>query len=329
MGIAASFWPFGGKGDSAAPDWRRRFRAWWEGYELAPPQHAQSGSRRAAEPVGDAASAASEDAARSPVDLSVPEPEAVWSEARRRLVQILWGEGYIWPGGEDYAFDLSNVFALTAKVSMLEVGAGMCGASRAVVSKFGTYVTALERSHDLVQVGRAQNVSAAMDDKIKLDYFDPTNLGLKEKYFEAALVRDSLFTVENKSDVLAEIIRSLKPEGQITLTDLFFDDGDGDDALSDWRACELETVHPWSVDVVKRAFAENNVVLRIAEDQTSDYRAMALATWDDFPYKIKQGAVPSELTGTMLREAEMWARRMTAMESGALKYYRFLGIKNH
>jgi ubiquinone/menaquinone biosynthesis C-methylase UbiE len=211
---------------------------------------------------------------------------------------------------------------------MLEVGAGMCGGSRAVVEKFGTYVTALERDTDLVEIGRAQNVAAGCDDKITLDPLVPSSLGLKKEYFEAALARDALFTIENQQEVLTEIIRSLKPEGQIMLTDLFFDADDDDDALAAWRSAEPEPVHPWTIDAVKDIFAGANVLTRIAADETAAYRTMALATWDDFQYKVKQGTVPAELMDTMLREAEVWTRRMAAMDGGALRYYRVLGVKN-
>lgn len=374
MGLAVTFWPFGGKeagadteagvdadGVEATPALRQRLQAWWDGSGAAPKPAADSDPdadsnaisalrqrlqawwdghelKSDGEPApdiaapakagaGDAADEASEKSS-TPIDLSPIKPEQVWSKERLELVQLLWGDGYIWPGGLDYVHELVNGLGLTPKVSMVEIGTGMGAGSRAVVDKFGTYVTAVDRHPELVEEARNQNTVHDVSDKVKVNVFDPGNIKLKEKYFEAAVVRDTLFQCENRKDLLKDIIWSIKTEGQIMITDFLFDEDDDSEALRQWKDAEPEPVYPWSVADIKQVLSANNVVMRIAEDESDAYRAMVLNTWGEFLYKLKSSAVSDDLMGTMLWEAELWALRIAALDSGALRFYRILGVKN-
>lgn len=326
MGIAATLWPFGEKGMGSGSLLRARVHAWWEGYELDSPPPP---SGRVGRPTEVQTAAVESDAASPCYDLSRPEPGVVWGDARRTLVQMLWGQGFVSPGGLDHILGLVNGLGLSPSASLLEVGAGMGAASRAVVEKFGAYVTALERNPDLVKEAENLNTAYSADDKVKVKLLDPAHMQLKEKYFEAALVRDVLVNVEDRADLLEQVIRSVKPEGQIMLTDFFFDGTADDGTLEAWREIEPEPVHPGSVDAVKKLFASRNMVLRYAENDGDAYRTMALSTWGDFLHKVRSDEVTPDLMGTLLHEAEIWTRRIAALESGALKYYRMLGVRNY
>lgn len=365
MGIAVTFWPFGTKKtrpdagtdmdadadmDSApraadslgsrlhawwegsdavpAPDvtLRERLCAWWEGEELTAQQQSDDNHQKTSvdQPESDTEAEQPET-----VDLTPVVPEVVWNAERRALAQIVWGPGFVRPGGLDYIYDLVNGFSLDHTMSMLEVGAGLGAGSRAVVDKFGAYVTALERNADLVEEGKGLNTVHDVEDKVQFEVFDPAEAKFKSIYYVGALMRDVLLYVPNKKDLLKGIIGSVKPEGQIMITDFFFDEDDDSAELAAWQSIEAEAVYPWSVDAVKKIFASSNVVMRTAADESDAYRDMVLPTWNDFLEKIQSREVTDDLMAAMLYEAELWARRLAALESGALKYYRILGVKNN
>lgn len=307
----------------------KRLHAWWEGYDLsAEPGSAEENPAQADATDGNEAAAAADAAdAGEPIDLIPPDPENVWSKERIELVQLLWGEGHIWPGGKEYIEELVNGLPLDPKVSMLELGAGLGAASRAVVETFGTYITALDRNAELVKVGNDLNTVHDMDGKIDYKTFDPTNIMVKENYFHAALLRDTLVNIKQKEELLVDVIAALKPEGQIMMTDFLFDD-DGDiEELKKWREAEPEPVYPWSLGAIKTVFSANDVVMRIADDEGEAYCKRVVAVWNEYIAKIRKNQVPREMIGVMLWEADLYARRLAAMECGALRYYRILGIK--
>jgi ubiquinone/menaquinone biosynthesis C-methylase UbiE len=305
---------------------RERLYAWWEGEDPTAQHQSDEVSQETAIDQPESDTEAEED---ETVDLTPVVPEVVWNAERRALAQIVWGPGYVRPGGLDYIYDLVNGFSLDHTMSMLEVGAGLCAGSRAVVDKFGAYVTALERNADLVAEGKGLNTVHDVEDKVQLEVFNPEEAKFKSRYYVGALMRDVLLYVSNKEDMLTAIIESVKPEGQIMITDFFFDEDDDSAELAAWQAIEAEPVYPWSVGAVKKIFASSNVVMRTAADESDAYRDMVLPTWNDFLAKIQSREVTEDLMGAMLYEAELWARRLAALECGALKYYRILGVKNN
>lgn len=388
MGIAITFWPFGGKESGAdvdvdtdakvdagaAPSLRRRLHAWWdgsdagakpdaepepepdpdpepaadadakpdvslrerllawwEGNDLAAQPKPESGPKKisSGQPKPDAETGAQAGEEKPVQEMAPPEPGKAWNEKRIALAEDIWGSGLIWPGGTGYIDDLIKGFPLDPKVSMIEIGAGLGVASRAVVEKFGAYVTALECSPDLVQEGQAQNTVYDVDDKVTLEVLDPEQPKFKANYFVAALARDAFLNIENKNDLLGGLIQSLKPEGQIVITELLFDeDADGPE-MEAWKDIEPEPVYPWSIGAIKKLFTSGKVVMRIAHDDSDTYRSMVLSAWAGFMQKIKAREVDDELMGRLLWEAELWARRIAAMETGQLKYHRIVGIKSH
>src|SRR5262245_55310885 len=77
---------------------RRQFHAWWEGYYLEP------------------------DIAGNPP----PPPEAevkqegdTWTPKRVKVAEMIWGDGFTFPGGIDYALDLVKPMKLNSEKSFL------------------------------------------------------------------------------------------------------------------------------------------------------------------------------------------------------------------
>jgi len=165
-------------------------------------------------------------------------------------------------------------------------------------------------------------------DKAQITPFDPKKPELKIRYYEAALVREALYTLADKEATLNDVIAALKPEGQIVITDYLYDGNSDDPHLRRWLEAEPAPAYPWTDTAYKKAFGSNNVVVRICEDQTDAYRAMALNGRNDFLPRMKTDEIPENLVQPLLQEAELWTRRLAAMESSALRYYRIVGIKN-
>ena len=318
MGLPAINWPFGGSaGSSSRVPLTTRLHAWWEGYEIIPPE-------------GDGLE---EKLGELDYDGRFPAPESgeVWNEQRRKLVQLIWGDGFSVPDSYDYCCDLVGAFSLTSVVSMLEIGAGLGGGTRAIVDKFGTYVTALEANPELARAGLFISKTHSVEDKAGIQPFTLDTLEIKDNYYEGVLVHGALLPTGSKNDLLAKAVKALKPEGLIVITDLFIEkDSDlNQDEFKKWVEAEPGKAMPWKQDEVKKCFDTLNVLTRITTDQTAEYQSRALRGWDRFIQKFDGGKLTRELTIPLVQEVEVWARRMAAMDAGVLHFYRFVGVKQH
>ena len=194
-----------------------RFGAWWEGRDLQAELEKQRVSEEVAKVVDD-------QPAPKPVE---KKPEILWPSQRLRLAQEIWGAGYTSPAGDDYILDLIKPFGINPKQSLLEVGAGLGGASRAIANKFDLWVTAFEAEPLLVKKGIEQATKVGLEKRAALSVFDPEQPDLKNKRYDCILARECFFTVKNKTDALKTLLESIKSRGQVLITDFMLPAGGG------------------------------------------------------------------------------------------------------
>ena len=92
-------------------------------------------------------------------------------------------------------------------------------------------------------------------------------------------------------------------------------------------ALGAETPALWTKGEYEKRFNELKFDLRVSEDVTDKFRLMALIALDQVT-KIPEGkSVIRTFPDAFLAEVGDWERKLTAMEAGALKVFRFYGIK--
>jgi len=308
-----------GAGPSAGVPLGKRLRAWWNGYDL-PRQSAAAATP--GRKVGKSRSAAPAAGGAPPL------PANPWSETRRQLAQELWGAGFIVPGASAYVEKLVSGCALTEAETLLEIGTGMGGGARTIVGKFGNYVTGYERDTDLAEAARAHAVAYEIDEKLEVLTTPLDRVELKRGYFRAALLRDVLYTLEDKTRMIGRVSAALKPgESFLVITDFLFDAQSSAPALDAWKAVEDRAVYPWTEDALTSCLISNGITPRTVADESQDYRSMVIEGWSDYLRRIEGRDLPEGLREQLARDGEFWARRVAALEAGLLKYYRIEGVK--
>jgi ubiquinone/menaquinone biosynthesis C-methylase UbiE len=298
---------------------KERLRAWWNGYDLpknpaANPESGRKGNQ--ARNDGDAASTGE------------PEDGAGWNEMRRQLAQEIWSPGFVVPGGAKYVEKLVSGCSLTAAETMLEIGIGMGGGTRTIIGKFGNYVTAYERDKALAEAARQHAITYDFDDKLEVFNAPVEELKLKSGYFRAALLRDILFTVQDKKSVLAQVSQSLKSgDSYLIATDFLFNADNDSPELNAWKDAEERPVYPWTEGELTKCLVSVGFTPRIIEDESDEYRAMVVESWSEYLKSIRDKEVGEAAGKQMAHEGEFWARRVAAIETGALRYYRIEAVK--
>ncbi len=120
--------------DAPKPAFRDRLGAWWN--ETPTPKGAGAApAAKSAEkaPVDEEAAArkqAMRDEARAAAQAASAAPESKWSEMRRKIAQLVWGDGFNSPGGVAMATELSQPLGLDKSSSMIESSAPAWAAPR-------------------------------------------------------------------------------------------------------------------------------------------------------------------------------------------------------
>jgi ubiquinone/menaquinone biosynthesis C-methylase UbiE len=245
------------------------------------------------------------------------------------VVQDIWTRGFIVPGGEQYAADLMAGCGLNAAETMLEIGVGFGGSTRAVIQRFGNYVTCHERDPALVNEARRQSVEFDVADKLEIIKSNVEKAKFKNGYFRAALLRDTLYTIEGKAMLLERVRNALKRgESQLVITDLMFAQDAAGPELARWMKAESIPVYAYSLEELSNRLSKLGFVIRIAEDESRFYRKMIIDAWKAYLETLNTESLPTEIGRQIVHEAEFWSARIAAIDAGALQYVHVVGVRN-
>jgi SAM-dependent methyltransferase len=291
---------------------KQRFLAWWEGVD-PPPAEARAARRaeREAEP----------EPPPPPVKL---EP---WENAKIRVRHAIWGEGFRGPGGTPFALELVKPFAINNSMSILDFGCGAGGPARAVAKEFDVWITGIERERDQVELGKLLSTKAGLERRAEIIAYDPDHFVTRSGGFDCILSVDTLFRFDAREVILARLENCLKTRGQLTVCDYVrADRAPADDPLIT-AALGTETPPLWTKGEYEKRFTDLKFDLRVSEDITDRFRLMALIALDQVT-KVPEGkAVIRTFPDAFMAEVGDWERKLTAIEAGVLKVFRFYGIK--
>lgn len=312
-----------------------RLKAWWLGEETA-----EIFARRQAEDSyefddGEDGDDLPPSPKKAPITSELVDTDTYWAPARITAAQMVWGQGFAAPGDEAYLMSLVNVAGLKSDMSILDLSGGLGGAARALSERFGgLWINSFEISPELAKAGMEQTKMAGMSKKVPLESFDPAKPPWKKK-FDFAFARETFYQIEKKEVVLLAIAKSLKPTGQCLLTDLVIrEEGLSSPELDAWKASEPNPVYLWSVEQYRAFFEKLKLPMSLSpQDLTEGYCKLIVTGWwkaqDTILRAKKNGDYDEEVLATLGDEAERWAARTAALQSGDLCVYRFYSDKRN
>ena len=298
---------------------KTRLFAWWEGYDL-------SGlKRRKGEEDAAGGAAPAQGMGKAPDVGQNRWHKPLWSATRIEVAERLWGNGFSTPGGAEHIAYLVKPMGLNPAMSALDLSAGLGGASRTMASQCGCWVTGLEASPLLATEGMKRSHMAGLDKRAPIERYDPEHFSYPKRV-DGILYKEGLFTVRDKDQLFDAIEVALKPRGHLLLTDYILGPKPNRDVVAAWADKEPLEPNLWSLEQMQNAFAQRNLDLRISEDITDTHRHLILAALQGFTQYLEQYALAQETKVAVMDEIELWARRVSALDSG-LRCYRFYALK--
>jgi SAM-dependent methyltransferase len=311
-GTLARWWD--GKADA-----RAKFHAWWEGYEF------QARGRPAAAP----------EAAAPPPVLAEPRPRAkptgrvlvreAWPPERVKVAQMVWGDGFSFPGGIDYTVALTQTLSLARDGHGLDIGCGLGGGTRAVACAYGAIVDGYDLTPELAHEGHGLSIAASLGDRAPIDFLDIDRDIFKQKHYDAALIRNTLSLMSEKALLLKRVAASLKPGGRMLVVEfcLAREDAHGA-ALDAYRAGEATAPRLATLPVLASRIKEAGLAVLGVEDHTETFMRAVLTGWAKIDALVKRGELNADEGRALIGEAELWQRRVSALQSGDLRVARIL-----
>lgn len=302
---------------------RLRFKAWWDGYYL--PEPAKDDQEDKADAASAGATSQLDADAKAVAAGGLPDK---WSLARVKVSELIWSDGFSFPGGSEHVLKLVKPMGLTKEKTMLDLNSGLGGAARVIAKAFGTYVTGMDSSETLARAGMAASERAGLAKKAMIESFDPTTVILPARKFDAVFARLVFLPLEDKKRLIGQVEQALKPGGQLMFLEFALGSAKAQSAaLSAWLKGEDHPPHPITMDAYSEALKNLKMDVRVAEDMTAEFRALVLEGWGRLAQSLKPHTLPPEEAQGLTHEVELWGRRIAAFDSGDLRVARFYAIK--
>jgi ubiquinone/menaquinone biosynthesis C-methylase UbiE len=293
-------------GKKKIPFWVR-LKAWWEGYDLAIRQKQKNFA--------------------DVPDLPQDEPVADTKSRRMEVMQDIWGKGMSGPGDEEYILKLVKPLGLKPEHTVIDVGAGLGGATRLISEKFDLWMTGLEADREVAEAGMLLSTGAGLAKRAPIHYFDMDRYEFRKNSTDCVLSKEALYLVEDKDRLLKEMIQMIKPRGQLLFTDYVLTENADERAVYAWAEGEPQKPYPWTMRDYEAALTEARLDIRIKEDITDEVYAIITGSWARFLSSLKGKSVDKMTSEAVTQAVELWTRRTKAIDSGALRICRFYALK--
>ncbi|MGB1548190.1 MAG: SAM-dependent methyltransferase [Alphaproteobacteria bacterium] len=269
----------------------------------------------------------------SPIPLELAGEEGPWSRARLELLGELWGPGFVSPGSEVFTMELVAPLAPKPSMRLLNLNAALGGAARTIAATCQMPVAAVEADATLARIGTEMSRREGLGERVVIAHCETARLGewLGEgrQPFDGVFAKEGFLGIEDKQPVFAAIAQYLKPGGRLVFLDYVI----GEAGISGrerraWMEIEPAPPHPWTAGQMVAGLEAAGLEAATPEDLTGRIRRMTLQGWSDYARRLKRRQVPvPAVPGAILREVEVWARRVMAFERGGLRIMRFSAAK--
>ena len=142
-----------------------------------------------------------------------------YDDAMVTLLEAVWGEGYMSPGGPDEIRRVVDGLDLDG-CRVLDIGCGTGGIARFLAQAFGPdQVVGIDVDQGLIDTAIREAAEAGLTDRLSFKCVEPGPLPFEQDCFDVVFSKDAMIHIADKESLFAEIFRVLKPGGQVAACD--------------------------------------------------------------------------------------------------------------
>ena len=240
------------------------------------------------------------------------------------IMDLVWGKGFIAPGGEGNVDRIVEGVDLQDK-RVLELGSGAGGGTLVLASKYGAEVVGLEIEAPLVELSRQNAIDAGLSDKIDYRCVEPGPLPVEDASFDAFYTSGVICHIEDRLSLFRDVLRILKPGGILLGYDWFATTLS--DEVKHWMKAAGLHLFPDTPESYANWMRMAGLVDVSHSDASDWYRKRAVEELQNLtgPQFDKSARLTSkEMRGAIINE---WQALNVALQSGDLRSGYFRGRK--
>ena len=237
------------------------------------------------------------------------------------MLELIWGKGYMAPGGP------GNVAKLLADIDtqgkrILDIGCGIGGPSFEMARNFGATTVGIDLEAALITRAKHDATKAGLSDRCNFEVVSPGPLPFADQSFDIVISSGAFTQTADKSAILNECVRVLRPGGFVSCYEWQKPDGESSADVSDdmryWLELEGLTYAFETRATFEAVFRSSGLAEVSSVDATHWYRGEARRE-----YVQLSGDLNSTLVGLLGQEdadhfLEDWRAMVVVIENGEM-----------
>jgi phosphoethanolamine N-methyltransferase len=244
--------------------------------------------------------------------------ESEYHDAMVIMLELIWGPGFMVPGGEGNVANLLKGLDVRDK-RILDIGCGIGGPAFVVAEKYGAHVVGTDLEPQLVERARERARDLGLAERTEFLVVEPGPLGFPEASFDVVMASGAFTQVENKRELAGECLRVLRPGGTLTCYDWMKPEGEYSDDMRHWFEMEGLTYALKTLDYHEATLREAGFSDVEVEDRSDWYSRVVQKEYE----KIKAELYPRmvELMGRKQADhfVANWRAMMVVCQKGEMR----------
>jgi len=231
------------------------------------------------------------------------EEEGEYTPQLLGVMQLLWGDGFLSPGGAPHLDAI--VAGLDLKdLRVLDIGCAIGGFDVELAKRYGARVVGLDVEAALIDYGRRRVREQGLEKAVDLRLYAPGPLPCGDASFDVVFGKDSWIHIEDKRAFFDDVFRVLVPGGVLAAGDWLRSDREYTQDMLDFFEIEGLTYHMDTLENYGEILRQAGFVEVVLEDIHEVYREMAHG-------ELRR--LEGDLAETVRRElGDEWLRHFTA-----------------
>ena len=190
------------------------------------------------------------------------------------MLELIWGEGYMAPGGPGNVRKMVEGLDLRGK-RVLDIGCGLGGPACELAAEHGARVLGIDIEARPIELARCRASALGLADRVEFRLVEPGPLPCAAESIDIVLSAGAFTQIEDKRGIFAECRRVLVPGGAITCYDWTTPGGELSQDMRYWIELEGLTYAMQTPEHLAELLAEAGFVEIETADGSGWYRAQA------------------------------------------------------
>lgn len=244
--------------------------------------------------------------------------ENEYDDSMVAMLELIWGEGYMAPGGPGNVAKLLNGTRPHGK-RILDVGCGIGGPALEMARGFDAEVVGIDLEQPLIERAIAATHRFGMSGQCSFRTVEPGPLPFENESFDIVVSSGALTQTGDKAALLRQIFRVLKPGGFLTSYEWMKSDAELSADMRYWfelegLTYELETLEQFAERISDAGFSDVTMT-----DASDWYRREARREYELIKGELHEQLVERLGVDTAEHFVEDWRAMVVVCESGEMR----------